>query len=158
MHSSMIIMFNHILEGSRFITIRHQNLWSGAFLKCDEIKVDGWLASNWLWDWIMGLGLSWILIKWGEVRTPGYTTFWGPQILGLCLTYIRTTFFTSKFSRGATSGSWPLSFCKTICWTIRSRRSQYCTVFPVLLSVSKEQRWCQHFQANYTTLTIVICF
>lgn len=49
-------------------------------------------------------------------------------------THIRTTFFTLKFSSGVTSGSWPLSFCKTICWTMRSNSSQYCTVFPLLLS------------------------
>ena len=52
--------------------------------------------------------------------------------------YIRTTFFTLKFSSGVTSGSWPLSFCRTICWTIRSNSSQYCTVFPLLLSGERD--------------------
>lgn len=55
------------------------------------------------------------------------------------LTHIRTTFFTLKFSRGVTSGSWPLSFWRTICCTMRSRRSQYCTVFPLRLSERKEE-------------------
>ena len=55
-------------------------------------------------------------------------------------THIRTTFFTLKFSSGVTSGSWPLSFCKTICWTIRSSSSQYCTVLPLLLSEERGRK------------------
>lgn len=49
-------------------------------------------------------------------------------------THNRTTFFTLKFSSGVTSGSWPLSFWRTICCTMRSRSNQYWTVFPLLLS------------------------
>lgn len=58
---------------------------------------------------------------------------------GIQRTHIRTTFFTLKFSSGVTSGSWPLSFCKTICWTIRSNSSQYCTVLPLLLSEERKR-------------------
>lgn len=78
------------------------------------------------------------------LQTPQLTPCTRPRVCifqeGNLRTYIRTTFFTLKFSSGAASGSWPLSFCKTICWTMRSSSSQYCTVFPLLLSAGKQDK------------------
>lgn len=52
-------------------------------------------------------------------------------------THMRMMFFTLKLSRGATSGSSPLSSCRTICWRILSRSCQCCRLPPPRLSESK---------------------
>ena len=48
---------------------------------------------------------------------------------------MRMMFLTLKLSRGATSGSSPLSSCRTICWMILSKSCQCCRLPPPRLSV-----------------------
>lgn len=75
-------------------------------------------------------------------------------------TYLRTMFLTLKSSSGATSGSSPLSVCRTSCWTIRSNNTQYWRV--VLLCLSGDRQGGQQggeaaAAPTICTLIIWIC-
>lgn len=73
----------------------------------------------------------------------------------VALTYMRIMFLTLKLSRGATSGSSPLSSCRTICWRILSKSCQCCRLQPPRLSEMEDKSKHENVKERWDPCTIL---